>query len=60
MPKAKENLKPEDALRIGMMTEDELRLIRTYDISRSAAFLAKLAADLTKTVNERVETGAYV
>lgn len=60
MPRTKQNLSPQDALRLALMTEEDWKSIRTYDLSRAAAFLTELAAGLTKEVNRRVEIGAYI
>lgn len=60
MPKTKADLTPQDALRFALMSDADLANIKTYDLSRAAAFLAERAAYLAKEVNERVKIGAYV
>lgn len=55
----KENISPEDAIRIAL-DEENFSLYRTYDLSRIAAFFADLAAKVTLEVNERIRCGRVV
>lgn len=55
----KENLSPQDALRIAL-DEAHFSLYKTYDLSRAAAFLAALSAKLMLEVNGRIERGEAI